>query len=88
MLTNDYRAKKTAFDDIGRISFTIDELRLYLDTHPCDKEAMKMIQGCCARRAAMVESYTERFGPIEAYRPGDCDMWLWNEGPMPWEGDC
>ncbi len=88
MLTNDQRAKKAALDEIGRISFTVDELRLYLDTHPCDKEALQMIQAHCARRHTLIENYTENFGPICAYMPGACNGWTWNEGPMPWEGDC
>ena len=44
MLTNDTRAKKAALDEISKISFTIDELRLYLDTHPNCTEALQMIE--------------------------------------------
>lgn len=88
MLTNDTRAKKVAFEEIGKVSFTIDELRLYLDTHPRDREALQMIQHHCTHRATLIENYTANFGSIEAYNPGEGDCWLWNAGPMPWEGDC
>ena len=88
MLTNDARARRAAFDEIGNISFTIDELRLYLDTHPDCKDALHMFQHHVAQRRALIENYTKNFGPIEAYYPGDENCWLWNAGPMPWEGDC
>ena len=88
MLTNDTRARRAALDEVSKISFTIDELRLYLDTHPHCTEARQMIEHHCAHRARLVEEYTVQFGPIVAYKPGTESCWAWNEGPMPWEGDC
>lgn len=88
MLTNDTRAKKAALDEINKISFTIDELRLYLDTHPNCTEALQMIEHHCVHRATLIEDYTAKYGPMKAYKPSNENRWSWNDGPMPWEGDC
>ena len=80
--------KRSMLDEISKISFVIDELRLFLDTHPDCTEAIQMIKNHMTHRASLVANYTANYGPIEAYAPFEGCAWLWNEGPMPWEGDC
>lgn len=74
------------FEEIGKISFAIDELRLYLDTHPRCTEALEMIKEYMKKRHELVAEYTSKYGAITAYAINDGDKeWLWNAGYMPWE---
>lgn len=80
-------AKNKALAEITQVSFVIDELRLYLDTHENCAEALRMIKQYIAVRHDLMRNFTEKYGSLEAYSINDCNDWQWNAGPMPWEGD-
>lgn len=61
--------------------FAAWELHLFLDTHPCDKEAKRMHEKHMARVAELREEYESKFGPLTA--SGDGCEWL--KDPWPWE---
>ncbi|MEE0967917.1 MAG: spore coat protein CotJB [Clostridia bacterium] len=85
------RGRNSALDEICKISFYIDDLRLYLDTHPGCTEALEMIKEYMGKRKALMSEFTDKYGSIEAYMIGDSDSWKWNAGYMPWntnEGGC
>ena len=74
-------------DTISPSSFAVDEMLLYLDTHPDDTDAMAYFQKqSCVRRAAMKE-YAARFGPLTVDDVDDTcsDTWEWMKQPWPWE---
>ena len=74
-------------DTINQSSFAVDEMILYLDTHPDDADAMAYFQKqACVRRAAMKE-YAARFGPLNVDSVDDTcsDTWEWMKQPWPWE---
>ena len=79
------RSRQTALEEICKVSFVIDELRLYLDTHPGCGEALTMIKEYMYQRKVLMEEFTEKYGSLEAYWVGDCDGWIWNDPPMPWD---
>ena len=78
------REQAALFGEITTVSFTIDELRLFLDTHPENREALALFNSNVKRRNELLRSYEEKYGPIEAYSE-DPDGWSWNTAPMPWE---
>ncbi len=80
--------KRAMEKEIARVSFTMDELRLFLDTHPCDKEALSAFRELRKKREKLLESYEAQFGPMEAYRAGGTDKWNWVSQPWPWEKEC
>lgn len=82
---NNMNSRNRAMEEINKISFAIDELRLYLDTHPNCTEALEMIREYMRQRHDMMMNFTEKYGSIEAYGINDGDKWLWNAGYMPWE---
>ncbi len=85
---NDNMNRKTLFDTIGAVSFAMDELRLFLDTHPNCSQALACFNEYKTRRHELVAQYTNQYGPLDAYYPdteGGC--WNWNAGPMPWKGE-
>lgn len=55
--------------------FTIWELRLYLNTHPCDQKALALLHKLIEQ---MDHDCSCPFHP-------DCNRWSWIDGPWPWE---
>lgn len=72
---------------ITQVSFAIDDVKLFLNTHPNCKEALSFYEKAKKMRKEAMEEYTKRFGPLTAYNVDVKDYWDWNAGPMPWEGD-
>ena len=77
--------KKALEKDIARLSFTMDELRLFLDTHPKDAQALAAFRALKAKRQERIEQYQEQCGPLDAYSGGGTDSWNWLKNPWPWE---
>ena len=74
---------------INQASFAMDDVKLFLDTHPNCQEAIEYYQKAQKVRNEAWNEYTRKFGPLSAYDVDACDYWDWNKGPMPWEGgDC
>lgn len=74
---------------ISEVSFAILDVGLYLDTHPCDDEALAYYEKYKQLRKEAMREYTKCFGPLLATDVSvDCGKWQWVEGPWPWEGGC
>lgn len=84
----DVRNKEKLFAHIQATSFVLDELRLFLDTHPRDQEALEHWRRTEKIRNDAVKEYTKCYGPINMYDVDVKDRWTWAEGPWPWEGRC
>ena len=66
-------------------SFAVDEVRLYLDTHPESKQAQAYFDKHNDARRKAIDLYECEYGPllsdnIEATKTG----WTWIDPPMPW----
>lgn len=70
---------------IDQVTFAMDELRLFLDTHPYDQNAMADFQKFSSMRDKAVREYTAKFGPINADFTENLSKWQWNTCPYPWE---
>lgn len=70
---------------ITELSFAMDDLRLFLDTHPNCKEAFVYYDEIQRKRRSVVEEYEEKFGPLGFYGNVGCDEWKWACGPWPWQ---
>ncbi len=81
---NNMRSKDELMDLITKVSFAMDDTRLFLDTHPDCHEAMEYFNKMKLLRYALIKEYTERFGSLVAYYPSECDPWDWNAKPLPW----
>ncbi len=75
---------------INEVSFALDDVCLYLDTHPCDHAALDYYEQCKNARKQAVNQYTQCFGPLlnEDVEVGDGCSWAWVQNPWPWEGGC
>lgn len=70
------------------VSFAINDCTLYLDTHPCDEEALACINELIPIRRALLDKYAECFGPLTIDSVVPSNKWDWVSAPMPWEGGC
>ena len=66
--------------------FAADEARLFLDTHPDDKEALAYYQKKMNMFHQAVQRYEENFGPILPESAGTGGSWAGAKTPWPWEG--
>lgn len=70
---------------ITEVSFAMDELRLFLDTHPDCSAALSEFIARMDQRADLIAEYTEKYGSIDSYYPNTENGWDWNYGQMPWK---
>jgi len=73
---------------ITQASFALDDIKLFLDTHPCDVGALKAYEEYKKIRKVAWMEYTREYGPLSAYDVDVCNQWSWIEKPWPWEGGC
>lgn len=67
-------------------SFAMDDVLLYLDTHPTDTEALAYYQYVKSLRSQAMNAYTDQYGPLMKDQERSTTDWTWISGPWPWEG--
>ena len=92
--------QKTLLKQITEISFTVNDLTLYLDTHPLDDNALTAFKQAMDQRKQLLKTYAENFEPltINCVCPDTNNKtetqtkysgqkhFTWTDGPLPWEG--
>lgn len=77
---------------IDQVSFFLNDLTLYLDTHCEDSEALRLFAEKGQERSRLLTLFAEQFYPLTqdciAKCKGAAEEYLWAKGPMPWEGAC
>lgn len=74
-LADDYRALLP--DTVDTAPFVLNDLRLYLDTHPCDLCAHAHYRRTAKKAGvAVLEPAFDTYCPLR---------WTWIDGPWPWE---
>lgn len=82
--------REMLMDELNRASFALDDIILFLDTHPCDKEALHYYHHCVEKREKAMKAYTDIYGPLQIEQVEGCEHWHWVHNPWPWEkgGNC
>ncbi len=75
------------FENIRALSFAMDDLRLFLDTHPDNDEALNLFIEYMKNRNDLLADYTEKYGPIDSYYINQDGTWSWINEPMPWKAE-
>ena len=92
MRSNQSQNRAKLLKEINEVSFAVYDILLYLDTHPCDKEAMEFYQKNVSKRRELMKEYSRAFGPltVDDAELSCGDTWKWMEQPFPWEqeGGC
>lgn len=79
--------KEKLFRKVCEIDFALHELGLFLDSHPENEKALRLLKDYREMKAATREEYEKRFGPLMVV---PCDTpatkpWQWIKSPWPWE---
>lgn len=77
---------------IDEVSFAVNDIHLFLDTHPCDEKAMEYYREMAEKRRELMKKYAKMYGPLTVDDAifSDSATWQWMEQPFPWEqeGGC
>ena len=72
--------RRELFEYINQISFAVDDVKLFLDTHPGNQKALEYFQKYKEKRIEALKEYTVS---------ENSDCWNWINEPWPWqEGGC
>lgn len=77
-------SQKELLNKIRGYAFSVNDLALYLDTHPCDQKALRAHKEYAEKLAEAKEMYQQKYGPLTIYYPMN-NSWSWIDGPWPWE---
>ena len=75
--------KEELLMQIRELRFSINDLALYLDTHPCDKRAIRIHNEYSNMLKKLIDEYQKKYGPLTIECP--CNKWRWIDLPWPWE---
>lgn len=75
---------------INEVSFAVDDIKLYLDTHPDDEKALDFFKEKSMIRNEALKAHAAQYGPLTIDTGDDtCSrQWDWVMQPWPWEGVC
>ena len=82
--------RRELFEYINQISFAVDDVKLFLDTHPENQKALEYFQKYKEKRIEALKEYAEVYGPLTVDTVSEhWDCWNWINEPWPWqEGGC
>lgn len=89
--SGEQKAREELLSKLLQVSFVMDDLALYLDTHEKDGKAMELYEKKAKERALLKQEFAETFYPLTRdciHYAKETGQWNWQEGPMPWEGAC
>ena len=68
---------------IRELRFSVNDLALYLDTHPCERRAIALHNQYSRELRNLTDEYQRKYGPLTIECP--CNKWRWIDLPWPWE---
>ena len=68
---------------IMSLNFAINDLALYLDTHPNDSSAIRLHSEYSQKQITLTEEYQRLYGPLTINFTSN--TWDWIDEPWPWE---
>ena len=84
-MVNKQEKPVTPKTELQAMGFAIQELALYLDTHPEDKEALALYRAYQKMNHKAMMEYSEKCGPLNHKMPVDDENYSWLCDPWPWE---
>ncbi|MDD6033244.1 MAG: spore coat protein CotJB [Oscillospiraceae bacterium] len=77
-------SKAALLREIQVCQFAVIEANLYLDTHPCDQEALEFYRCHREKLRELLERWERVCGKIRE-DGGENLRWAWVENPWPWQ---
>lgn len=86
----DLSEREKEMDEICMVGFAINDLTLYLDTHPDCAQGIPAMKKLLQKRLDGLAGYAAKNNALTQLsivtgKP-DSDQYEWGEGPVPWEG--
>lgn len=75
----------TPLSELQVLAFAVQELALYLDTHPEDTEALELYRQYQELYQKCSESYQQKIRPLNHATPSQDGNYAWLDDPWPWE---
>ena len=95
MYRNQPDKRNQLLQKINEVSFALDDILLYLDTHPEDQDALAVFRDAVRQRKQTLSEFAEQFYPLtpdcmaEIYeKEPSSSCYCWQKGAAPWEGVC
>ena len=84
-MVNTKEKSPTPKHELQAIGFAVNELGLYLDTHPCDTEALELYRNYQKLYHDLMMKYSEDCRPLTHANPVKDRTYTWLCDPWPWE---
>lgn len=69
---------------LSSYDFAVNELHIYLDTHPDDISAGNALEYYEKKGNILRKEYEEKFGPLTSMNESG-NRWAWISDPWPWD---
>lgn len=84
--------REEMMSQLAAVSFALNDLTLYLDTHPDCPKGTELFYKLLEERLSLLSEFAGKFYPLTQISMitghYDKEEYGWSEGPMPWEGAC
>ena len=84
-MVNNKELEETPRSQLQALGFALQELALYLDTHRCDAEALRLYRQYQQIYHDAMMDYSKQHGPMAHGIPDDTEGYAWLDDPWPWE---
>lgn len=88
-------AEEIMLKRIQEISFVLDDIRLFMDTHPDNKNGLELLKNTLRKRKELLKEFAIKYYPLtmdcmaDVYEENPLsECYCWQKGPVPWEGAC
>ncbi len=78
--------RQQLYSYINKVSFAVNDITLYLDTHPDDADAISYFNHYKGLREEALREYAKLYGPLTVDLAAPEQTFDWAEMPLPWEG--
>ncbi len=82
---NPKNEKEKMLYKIMALSFAINDLNLYLDLHPDNKETFDLFKKYIQDKKVLVKEYAKNYGPLTLDKTTG-SKYNWIDSPWPWDG--
>lgn len=91
-IPKEQKDREQLLTQITQISFFLDDLTLYLDTHETDVKALTLFKEKAQECAELRKEFAQKFYPLGKLCVPYCGngetSFCLQDGPIPWEGAC
>ena len=77
--------KNTPLGELMALGFAMQELGLYLDTHPHDADAVQLFQQYARLYQEGRQAYEAQYGPLQQSEGVVDGKYVWLQDPWPWD---